>query len=33
KELHRGELTRKQFFQQVIDVMSSISEDKADDLI
>ncbi|PET31510.1 bacitracin ABC transporter ATP-binding protein [Bacillus anthracis] len=33
KELHRGELTRKQFFHQVIDVMSSISEDKADDLI
>ncbi|WP_454054135.1 ABC transporter ATP-binding protein [Clostridium sp. Marseille-Q7071] len=25
KELHRGELTQKQFFQQVVDVMSSIS--------
>ena len=33
KELHRGELTRKQFFQQVVDVMSSISGGMADDLI
>ena len=33
KELHRGELTRKQFFQKVVDVMSSISGGMADDLI
>ncbi|MED2765457.1 ABC transporter ATP-binding protein [Bacillus thuringiensis] len=33
KELHRGNLTRKQFFQQVIDIMSFITEDRADDLI
>ncbi|MEC2708026.1 ABC transporter ATP-binding protein [Bacillus thuringiensis] len=25
KELHRGELTRKQFFQKIVDVMSAIS--------
>ncbi|EEL68497.1 ABC transporter ATP-binding protein [Bacillus mycoides] len=33
KELHRGESTRKQFFQKVVDVMSSISGGMADDLI
>ncbi|CAM4163579.1 bacitracin ABC transporter ATP-binding protein [Bacillus manliponensis] len=33
KELHRGELTRKQFFQKVVDVMSAISGGAADDII
>ncbi len=33
KELHRGESTRKQFLQKVVDVMSSISGGMADDLI
>ncbi|PFB89829.1 bacitracin ABC transporter ATP-binding protein, partial [Bacillus thuringiensis] len=33
KELHRGESTRKQFFQKIVDVMSSISGGMADDLI
>ena len=32
-ELRRGELTRKQFFQQLIDVMSTISEGSVDDVI
>ncbi|PEB89175.1 MULTISPECIES: ABC transporter ATP-binding protein [Bacillus cereus group] len=33
KELYRGELTRKQFFQQVVDVMSSISGGAISELI
>ncbi|EOP95865.1 ABC transporter ATP-binding protein [Bacillus cereus] len=33
KELHRRKLTRKQFFQQVVDVMSSISGGVMDDVI
>ena len=33
KELHHGELTRKQFFQQVVDVMSVISGGAIDDVI
>ncbi|EEL26441.1 ABC transporter ATP-binding protein [Bacillus cereus] len=33
KELYRGESTRKQFFQKIVDVMSSISGGMADDLI
>lgn len=33
KELHRWKLTRKQFFQQVVDVMSSISGGVMDDVI
>ncbi|MCD2334451.1 ABC transporter ATP-binding protein [Bacillus cereus] len=33
KELHRRELTRKQFFQQVVDIMSSISGGAMDDII
>ncbi|MED0962243.1 ABC transporter ATP-binding protein [Bacillus paramycoides] len=33
KELYRGKLTRKQFFQQVVDVMSVISGGALDDFI
>jgi len=33
KELHRGELTRTQFFQQVVDVMSAISGSAMDEVI
>ncbi|MDP7980532.1 ABC transporter ATP-binding protein [Bacillus sp. WLY-B-L8] len=33
KELHRGELTRKQFFGRVLDVMSTISGGAVDDVI
>ncbi|MCM3734563.1 ABC transporter ATP-binding protein [Bacillus cytotoxicus] len=33
KELHKGELTRKQFFERVLDVMSMISGGAVDDVI
>ncbi|MDC2865180.1 ABC transporter ATP-binding protein [Bacillus sp. BP-3] len=33
KELHRGEVTRKQFFGRVLDVMSTISGGAVDDVI
>lgn len=33
KELHRRELTRKQFFQKIVNVMSAISGGAADDVI
>lgn len=33
KELHKGELTRKQFFERVLDVMSTISGGAVDDVI
>ncbi len=33
KELHRGDMTRKQFLQQIIDVMSSISGGAINELI
>ncbi|TKH15926.1 ABC transporter ATP-binding protein [Bacillus wiedmannii] len=33
EELHRGVLTRKQFFQQVVDLLSAISGGMADDII
>jgi putative ABC transport system ATP-binding protein len=33
KELYRGELTRRQFFQQVVDVMSSISGGAISELV
>ncbi len=33
KELHRGELDCKQFFQQVVDVMSAISGGSAHNII
>ena len=33
KEVHKGELTRKQFFGRVLDVMSAISGGAVDDVI